>query len=106
MINVSLKISIPDEKSTDFLETMDFLHSQTCSYPGCVSCHVYKDTRHEDTFFVVEEWETSEALARYIRSSIYGKVLSVMELSAEVPEIKFSSIAGERGMDLIEELRI
>ena len=54
----------------------------------------------------VQKWESQEALDEYIRSDAYRKILAVMELASEQPEIKFITASHKAGMELIEDLRV
>lgn len=56
-------------------------------------CHLYK------------KWESWEALDKYIRSDEYKKILAMMELASEPPEIKFVESLKTDGMELIQEIR-
>ena len=53
----------------------------------------------------VERWGTREALQRHVRSDMYIRLLHAMDLASEPPEIFFYEVSGEKGMELIRELR-
>jgi quinol monooxygenase YgiN len=53
----------------------------------------------------LEQWQTRAALERHVQSSMYMRLLTVMELSGEAPEIQFVEASETMGLELIEALR-
>jgi len=53
-----------------------------------------------------EQWETEEALHDHIRSHLYLRLLTAMELSKQSPEVTFYYTAATKGFELIETLRV
>lgn len=53
-----------------------------------------------------EQWMSDEAIYGHIRSSLYRRVLAVIELSSQAPEISFYFVSHTKGMDLIQALRL
>ena len=86
----------------DILRTMENL---TRSKPGCQCCCLYEQLNDTHAVLYVEQWESREALQQHVRSSMYMRLLTAMELSSETPEIQFHEIAGTRGLEFIEEMR-
>jgi hypothetical protein len=52
-----------------------------------------------------EHWNSDKALFSHIRSSLYRRVLAVIEFSTRAPEISFYFVSHIKGMELIEALR-
>lgn len=73
--------------------------------PGCLSCACYEEHNRSRAVLYVEQWASKEALHRHIRSNLYRRVISVMELADKAPEIRFYDISQPMGMELIEALR-
>jgi quinol monooxygenase YgiN len=71
----------------------------------CISCQLYQDVEDAELVSFIQEWESQEALNDHIRSDDYRKVLAVMELASEPPEIKFITAVKTEGLELIEEIR-
>ena len=67
--------------------------------PGCRSCRVYQDLEN------AEEWSTSAALTRYLRSDLYRTILAVMESASEPPELRFDTNSDTAGVDLVKAVR-
>jgi len=86
----------------DILRTMENL---TRSKPGCQCCCLYEQLNDTHTVLYVEQWESRETLQHHVRSSMYMRLLTAMELSSEAPEIQFHEIAETRELEFIEEMR-
>jgi len=72
---------------------------------GCMDCAVYTDHGEGPTILYLEQWQSREFLDRHIRSELYFRVLSAMELSGEPPEIYFHEVSDTRGLEYVEALR-
>jgi quinol monooxygenase YgiN len=73
--------------------------------PGRMACWLSDEDSLQNRIIYAEQWETEEALHDHIRSDLYRRLLSAIELSDRPPEVKFYYAAQTRGFDLIESLR-
>ncbi len=73
---------------------------------GCLGCRLYQDHDDINPFEWVEEWDTREDLDRHIRSDRYQRILEVLELADQPPLVRFDTISGSEGMELITEIRM
>lgn len=69
------------------------------------SPNLFRNLDNDDEFMIVAEWTSQEALERHIRSDDFMKILQIMELSSQVPEICFDNVAKRSGFDFVERLR-
>ena len=53
----------------------------------------------------IEHWRTEEAMHNHIRSSLYRRVLAVIEFSTRAPEVNFYLDSQPEGLKLVELLR-
>jgi quinol monooxygenase YgiN len=74
--------------------------------PGCACCGVYQDAPDGDTLLYMEQWETTEALERHMRSARYDRLLAVMEASARPPQLRYLQVARVQGMEYLEAVRL
>jgi len=52
-----------------------------------------------------EHWNSDKAMYGHIRSSLYRRVLAVIDFSSRAPEISFYFVTQTKGMELIEAVR-
>ena len=105
MIISSLEIVIPDRKLGEGLEILRMYMGPTCHQAGCISCQGFQELNKENNIILIEEWLSQAYLDRHLCSSEYKKVLALMEISCEPPEIKFHTVWNSDGMELLEKLR-
>jgi len=114
MVRSIIRMLIPLEKQSEALEILGSTIEQTQFEPGCVSCRLYRgveDTRaimlEELWIIMLEElWMSEEDVQHHLRSDKYHKVLLVVEMAAEPPEIRFDNITHSSGVETIEQARI
>jgi quinol monooxygenase YgiN len=73
--------------------------------PGRMGCWLSDEDSLQNRIIYAEQWETEEALHEHIRSELYRRLLSAIELSDRPPEVKFYYATESRGFDLVEALR-
>ena len=95
------------EHQEEAVKILHLLTGPTQVQPGCLACEVFQQepTRKPLRVCFLEKWETQERLERHIRSEDFRKVLAVMDLACEPPEIEFDTISQTQGMELIQALR-
>ena len=72
---------------------------------GCVRCALYADLEDPKAIVWIEEWRTQDDLERHLRSTQYRKILAALEMSSEVPDVRFNTVVETEGMKLIEQAR-
>jgi quinol monooxygenase YgiN len=98
-------MSVSPERREEVVSTLRMVMGPTVAQLKCISCGLYQDADDENIVSFVQEWESQEALDEYIRSDEYRKILAVMDLASEPPEIKFITAVKTEGLELIEEIR-
>jgi quinol monooxygenase YgiN len=105
MLRSTIRMIIPPEKHCDAIETLASVSEQTQFEPGCVSSRLYQDLNDERITLLEELWLRIEDLQHHLRSEKYRKILLVIEMAIEPPEIRFETIAQTSGMETIEQAR-
>ena len=93
------------EKRDKILEMLDSVVRQAKLIHGCTGGTVCEERDNGNAILYLERWGSREALQRHVRSGLYVRVLHAMDLASEPPEISFYEISGQKGLELIEELR-
>jgi len=102
MILVTLRIVIPTERRDEVIKTITSLLGPAQVQPGCANYRFYQEINHENSLILMEEWESQEDLDRYIRSDQYRKILAVMDMSSEEPEVKFNMVSQTAEMEFVK----
>ena len=74
--------------------------SLNTSFFACHSADAYAGR-----LWLEELWMSDEEVKRHLRSDKYRKVLLVIEMAAEPPEIRFDTIIHSSGVETIEQAR-
>jgi len=96
---------MPGQKVREAVDILGSVAERTRIQPGCISCRIYHDEQEENVVMMDEVWRTQEEHERHLRSAEYRKVLLVVEMAKEKPEIKFSEFSESTGVETIEKAR-
>ena len=105
MITWSLRINIPPGKRDEVERILRSLPGPARVRGGCLAFRIYRDLEDPGALALVQEWASSDALEAYLRSEDYPKLLTVMELATEPPEISFDTIETREGLELMVPAR-
>ncbi len=105
MITASLRMVVPGRRKDEVIRAMRSLKGPTSAQPGCVDCRILEDADDAGVVLYVEEWGSREQLERHIRSEPYRRLLSIMEMAAERPEIRYDTVSQRQGFELVEAIR-
>lgn len=73
--------------------------------PGCLGCWVSEDDLFQNQIRYAEQWESEEALHDHIRSDLYRRLLTALDLSKQRPDVKFYYCSKTKGLELVEAKR-
>lgn len=104
-IQVNVQMVVPTEKRDEVVRVFRVRLGRIRTERGCVSCQLYQQSDNLNVLRFVEVWDDERNLQRHVRSEFFGEVLTLVELSAEVPEISFQWIAATEGLEYLAALR-
>jgi quinol monooxygenase YgiN len=105
MVHSSIRMVIPSNKRLEAQGILISVAERTRIEPGCISCQVYQGAENKQVILMDELWRNNEDLECHLRSEDYLKVLLVVEMALEKPEIRFDTITCSTGVDMIEKAR-
>lgn len=105
MILATVRMTIPSQRRGEVLQVLKSMTGETGIHPGCLSSRLYHDEKEEGVFMVEEVWSSQDELDRHLRSVDYQRMLLVMEMACEPPEIKFQTITNQAGIEVVEKAR-
>jgi quinol monooxygenase YgiN len=103
-ILVTLRMIVQPERRSDLLETMRGMLEPVRVERGCLSYRLYEDVEDGNAFVLVEEWETQKDLERHIGTENQQRLLTLMDLLSEQPELRFNTVSHTAGMELIGDV--
>jgi len=105
MITASFRVVLPPKRREEVLRTLRSVHGPSSAQRGCIGCHILRDAQDENVLFYIEEWGSREQLQRHMGTDRYRRLLEVVELSSEPPEIRFDTISRREGIELVAAVR-
>jgi quinol monooxygenase YgiN len=105
MVLATIRMLIPSKKQNEALNILRSVAEQNRVQRSCLGCRVYKDVE-EDRFLMFEEmWRSEEDLKNHLRSQEYSKVLLVIEMALQPPEMRFNVVTRWSGIEMVEKAR-
>ena len=104
MIQATLKMVVRPERRIDLLETMIGMLEPSRVERGCLSFRLYEDVENRNAFVLLEDWATQADLERHISKDNQRRLLTLMDLLSEQPELRYNTVSHTAGMDLIENV--
>ena len=104
MILSTLRMIVQPERRSDLLETMRGMLEPARVERGCLSYRLYEDVENINAFVLLEEWKTQQDIESHIRTDNQRRLLTLMDLLSEQPELRFNTVSHTAGMDLMENV--
>jgi quinol monooxygenase YgiN len=105
MVHTSIRMVISSNKRLEAQRILISVAERTRIEPGCLSCRIYQGVEDKNVIMMDELWRNNEDLECRLRSEDYLKVLLVVEMALEKPEIRFDTITCSTGVDMIIKAR-
>ncbi len=105
MIIATIKMTVPQDKRQEVLQTIGSLSGMARKERGCRACDLYIDTENTDAFLLMEEWETQEDFDRHVRASAFSALLGTLTLLSERPDVRINHVSARSGMEKIKAVR-
>jgi len=100
---LSLKVSPSDRRNV--VNVFDTIAGSTSVKPGCKKVKLYSDVNNDDDIILIEEWITKAELEQHIASDEFRKIMAIMDMAIEPPEISFHTVSSVDGFELVEKIR-
>ena len=106
MIIFLLKMTPLPSKRWELLNILRSVTGPTLIQPGCLACEIYESSEDDQAVLYLEKWDSSADIHKHIKTALYARLLTAIELSAIQPDIHFYETEQISGIELIESLRI
>lgn len=104
-VRSSIRMLIPLGKQSAAIDILGSVSAQVQFDPSCISSRIYRGVDDVRAIMVEELWSNDEDIMHHLNSDVYRRVLLVIEMAEEPPEIRFDIIAGTSGVETIEMAR-
>ena len=66
-----VRVDANPQKRQEYIQTLYSLADSIRNINGCISHHSYQNIENEDTFCLIQEWESREALEAFLCSELF-----------------------------------
>ena len=105
MILATLKMNTLPEKRREFFQTLQTVCALIRNEKGCLSCNALQDLENENSFRLIDTWETRDDLDQHIRSDRFAVLLGSKILLSRPLEIAIHVVSATTGMEAVEAAR-
>ena len=91
-VNVLIKIVVKKYKKEEFIECMHLYQANILRQPGCLGYDLYKDLDEENTYLLVGEWMTVQAMEKHFQTHEYELILGAARVLGETFEIETTEV--------------
>ena len=101
MVIVTIRVIVSHENREEVLAIVRSLIAPTHASSGCINFTYCWEIENENALVLMEEWKTQKDLDTHIRSDDFRKILALIDMSSETPQIKISTVLQTAGMEAL-----
>jgi quinol monooxygenase YgiN len=95
-----IKIEIKPYKSDEFTKSMSSLSTKIRKQKGCIGYSVYRDSEKENTYSLVGEWKTRQAMEKHFQTHDFEVLIGASRVLGETFEINIAEVMETGGFEL------
>ena len=103
MIHSTIRMLIPLNKQREAVDILRSVCAHVQFEPSCISSRIYRGMDDERAIMIEELWTNNDDVLHHLQSEEYRRVLLVVEMAEEPPEIRFDEISRTSGLETIEK---
>lgn len=105
-IRSCIRMRIPPASQNEAIEILASVAARIQADTRCLSTGIYRCLDDAGTIMLEEFWQCPEGILQHLRSDDYRRILLVLEMAIEPPDIRFDTIAQSSGIEVIKKARI
>ena len=105
MVRAAIRMMIPSGKREELLKILGSITERARFEPGCISSRLYQGVEVNNLIMLEEFWRDEKALERHLQAEDYRRILLVVDMALEAPEVRFDAISQSTGFETIEKAR-
>jgi quinol monooxygenase YgiN len=103
MLAYRLKIEVKPYKPDEFIDGIRTLLRIIRKEKGCLDFSVYRDSDKENTFLVVGDWETRQAMEKHFQTRDFELLIGAARVLGESFSMNIAEVSKTGGIELAKE---
>ena len=103
MLIYQLKIGIKPYKPDEFVSSMHSFFSSIRKEKGCLDFSVYRDSEKENTFIVVGEWETRQAMEKHFQTRQFELLIGAAKVLGETFTMNIAEVTKSGSFEFVKK---
>jgi quinol monooxygenase YgiN len=103
MLIYQLKIDIKPYKPDEFINSMQSYLRSIRKEKGCLDIRVYLDSENENTYIVVGEWKTHQAMKKHFQTQEFALLIGAARVLGETFAMNIAEVSKTGGFELARE---
>ena len=103
MLAYRLKIEVKPYKPDEFINSMRLLSRSIRRQKGCLDFSVYRDSDKENTYIVVGEWKTRQAMEKHFQTREFELLIGAAKVLGESFSMNIAEVSKTGGFELARE---
>ena len=104
MLIYQIKIKIKPYKPDEFVNSIRSFLRTIRKEKGCLDFSVYQDSEKENTYILVGEWKTRQAMEKHFQSNEFELLIGAARVLGETFSMKIAEVSKTGGFELAREL--
>lgn len=103
MFSYQIQVVIKENKVDEFVQSMGSFSPTICKEKGCLDFSVYRDTEKENSFSVIGEWRTRQAMEKHFKNKNFEVLVGAAKVLGETFRINIVESQETGGFKLARE---
>ena len=103
MLIYQLKIEIKPYKPDEFVKSMRSLSLKIRKKRGCICFNFYGDSEMENTFIMVGDWKTRQAMEKHFQTKEFELLIGAARVLGETFVMNIAEVSKTGGFELARE---
>jgi quinol monooxygenase YgiN len=103
MLLYQIKVDIKPYKSDEFIKSMHSFSLRIRKEKGCLGYRVYQDSEKENTYSLVGEWKTRQAMEKHFRTHDFEVLIGAARVLGETFEMSLAEVSKSGSFELARE---
>jgi len=100
MLCYQLKIQIKPYKPDEFVSSMHSYLRSIRKEQGCLDFSMYRDSEKKNTYIVVGEWKTRQAMEKHFKTREFELMIGAAKVLGEAFEMNIAEVSKSGGIEL------